>query len=427
MTAYRLFPSTNGPSTTAASGYSGNFISGVVFTVSSGCWFTGYWWWVCAGGNQLTTPVKCALWSATSSGSGTVVAGSVVTSGTLTAGQWNYIPLSAPVQLSQGLDTGNTAHGSAYVAAVGCNGPFPGTQSQFNSGDTYSAGITQGPLFAYSGKTGSAAAPWTLPQSCFTTGGSDPSAHMPNGQDSGGDGGTNFWVDVQVSTAVPAGYAGSYRLWPGKADSNLETSLDSAVTYVVATEVHLSQACTLSSCWYYSCPGAASLATWCGVYSIGGTGSGTLKASVSSPSWSGAAGSGWVSAAFAGGTVLPAGSYKVAVYNSGGASGDWSPKDADSGYWTTGAASSGITWGPLSAPALSAASQAYVFDGSGGSDTPPYSDGSGDVTAGTSTFAMTGPQYPYLTTGSSPVQNYWTDMEVVPLASGARPLMAGYL
>ena len=43
---YRLFPSTNGPSSAVA--YGGAFLAGVLFQVTTGgTWLDGYWWWVC--------------------------------------------------------------------------------------------------------------------------------------------------------------------------------------------------------------------------------------------------------------------------------------------------------------------------------------------------------------------------------------------
>ena len=58
---YRLFPSTNGPSSPVS--YSGPFLAGVLFEVTTGgCWFDGYWWWVCPSG-QSTAAQKFALWA----------------------------------------------------------------------------------------------------------------------------------------------------------------------------------------------------------------------------------------------------------------------------------------------------------------------------------------------------------------------------
>ena len=111
---YRLFPSTSGPSSPVS--YSGPFLAGVVFEVTTGgCWLDGYWWWVCPSG-QSTAAQKFALWCLYGAGSGTLVANSTVTSGALTAGQWNYVPLPAPVPL---------AIGATYVAATGFTGSLP--------------------------------------------------------------------------------------------------------------------------------------------------------------------------------------------------------------------------------------------------------------------------------------------------------------
>ena len=103
MGTYRLFPSVDGPASPVS--YTGSFLAGVLFCVTSNCWFEGYWWWVCSSG-QSTSPQKFALWQVYGGAEGNVVPGSVVTSGTLTAGQWNYIPLATPLQLSIGNVTG---------------------------------------------------------------------------------------------------------------------------------------------------------------------------------------------------------------------------------------------------------------------------------------------------------------------------------
>lgn len=420
MTSYRLFPATPGPATAVAFG-PGNFIAGVAFAVAGGGrWFEGYWWWVAPSG-QSTSPVKCALWSATSSSAGAVVSGSVVTSGTLTAGQWNFIPLPVPVQLAPSLDPSVTANGSCYIAAVGVNGSFPDTLSQFNAGDTYAAGITSGPLTAYSGTTGSKPAPYGIRQGLFSVAGSDPSTSMPNQGDSSGDGGSNFWVDVQVGDTPPAGYSGSWRLWPNKGETNPALAGDSAVNYTVGTEVHLLSACTLNKAWYYSQAGAANLATRAAVWSLA---TGLEVAVIASPSWSGAAGSGWVSASFAGGVTLPAGSYIVSVFDSSGTAGSWAPKDASTNYWgqggSGGVGSSGITAGPLYAPPQPSAALGYNYSAGTPGSTPPYTDGTrisaqppfGQDPGGGTRF----PQL-YAPVGGSlnQSQNYWVDLEVTPL------------
>ena len=129
MGTYRLFPTLSGPSSPVS--YSGPFLAGVLFGVTSNCWFEGYWWWVCPSG-QSTSPQKFALWQVYGGGEGNVVPGSVVTSGPLTAGQWNYVPLPAPLQLSIGNVTGLGA--AVYEAATGFSGEFPHHQQPVRGG-----------------------------------------------------------------------------------------------------------------------------------------------------------------------------------------------------------------------------------------------------------------------------------------------------
>jgi hypothetical protein len=202
---------------------------------------------------------------------------------------------------------------------------------------------------------------------------------------------------------------------------------DAAVNYDVATEFALSQSCALNKVWYYSPPGTAQLATAASVWHITGTGTtGTLTAQAASPSWSGAAGSGWVSCSFSG-TVLPAGKYKVSVYNAASVPDGWSPKDANTDYFRGGEGGGGITWGPLSAPNLAGASTAYTYDGSAGGATPPFQNGT--TQAGQPTFSQGPPdRYPYLfapvaSPSAGSTQVYWVDVEVTP-ASQAQPATA---
>ena len=394
MPSFRLFPSTSGPG--AITPYSGNFVSGMAFTVNKGgCWFEGYWWWLVAG--QPTTPVKCALWSVKANGaaSGTVVAGSVVTSGTLSIG-WNYVPLAAPVPISAD-DT--------YIAAVGVNGPFPDTTNWW--GVNAPAGLVVGPIVGFSDNSGTLSSGWNFPQGIFTTAGSDPALVMPNTR-SGTD---NFWVDVQVRDTIPAGYQGSFRLWPNKAAADPYSALDIGVNYVLATEVRLSGPCAINKVWFYSPAGATQLPTEAGVWDINTQGQ---VASNTSPSWSGAAGSGWISTAVSG-TLLP-GSYRVAVYNGAATPSPWSFKRLN--FWTPGTASAGsgsysgvagLTAGPLYAPRTLDASVCSSFNG--GAATEP----------GQSPFASGPPlkfpnQYVGVhSPGGALFQNYWVDLEVTPV------------
>lgn len=432
MTTYRLFGATSGSATPQS--FAGNFISGMVFTVTKGgMWFQGYWWWVCPTG-QSTSPVKCALWSVKDgSGNGVVISGTVVTSGALTAGQWNFIPLATPVQI---------AIGDTLVAAVGCNGNFPDLLNWWAANGPN--GLANGPLFGYGPNTnqggtsyfnGGGGNPWTVPQGCFSTGGSDPSLVMPFSI-SGTD---NFCVDVQVSDTAPAGYSGSYRLWPNMAAADNMTNGDSAVPYIYGVEIDLSQACTLNKVWFYSGSGSFSLPTSADVWSVNAGGvTGTNAATNAAPAWklpngsAAAAGGGWVYTAMPA-TTLPAGKYRVSAYDSNGASGTGGSKRL--GYWglegtenaqaVTGA--NGITNGPMTAPIPANAATCYDFQtNSPGTPTPTFTD------PGQSVFQVGPPNsYPNLYVGpSSPggalFQNYWVDMEVTPVpvtASGGAALL----
>ena len=163
---YRLFPSTNGPSSPVS--YSGPFMAGILFKVTTGgCWFDGYWWWVSPSG-QSTSAQKFALWSVYNGGVGTLIPAATVTSGALTAGQWNYVPLATRIPL---------AIGACYNACTGLSGNFPDTQSQFGSGEPYSAGIVNGPLSAFSDQSGSLAAPFSMSQGVFSVGRVGPRGH----------------------------------------------------------------------------------------------------------------------------------------------------------------------------------------------------------------------------------------------------------
>jgi hypothetical protein len=378
-------------------------------------WFEGYWWFVPTGGD--TAAQTFCLYQVNSASTQTIISAATVTSGTLTANSWNYIALSTPVPLSIGAI--GSACGGLFIATTAwetVNG-FPDTPSQFGSGDPYPTGLTDGPLVTY-GVTNSGAYFSGQAGSTFGEGGTNPATiPPPTSTDPGAD---NFWLDVSVSDTAPSGYSGTYRLYPNRGDMNGVASADSAVNYVVATEIHLSEACTVNNIWYYSPSGTSQLATRASVYSITGADSGSEVVSITSPTWlapgGGAftAGNGWCYTS-AGGASLSAGSYKVAVYNSAGSPDGWSGKDASSSYWATGEGTGGITNGPLYAPQLSSASTAYKYVSTSPGSTPPYT-GTG-TEAGQCTFAMTGPQYPYLYVDGL-AQNYWLDLEVTPAASG---------
>lgn len=401
----------NGPATPAA--YSGPFISGMAFTVTKGgCWFQGFWIWCCNSG-QATTSVKCALWNQTGLGTGTLVPNSTVQSPGLTAGAWTYAPLPTPLQLTIG---------AAYVMAVGINGPFPDTGNQFRAGDPYAAGITNGPLTFFSSITNDGHGnPWSIisgsngANGAFSTAGSDPALVFPNTDDQG----SNFWIDAQISDAPPTGYTGSYRLYPNMMGPDPFTAVDSSVNYVLATEIRLTAQSSLNRCWFYSFPGSAQLPTSVDIWSVdaGGT-TGTRVAGNTSPTWSGAGGSGWVSCPLTG--SLPIGTYRLSVYNGAATPDGWSAKRLM--YWTgshvdgngqSPAGVAGITAGPLYAPRSVDASICFSFNPATGNPTEP----------GQCSFA-TGPpnKFPNFYVGAQSLdgalfQNYWVDLEATPFTT----------
>jgi hypothetical protein len=298
MTSYRLFPSTSGPAAPAS--YSGDLTVGIQFEVTAGgCWLDGYWWWVCPS-NQPTKEQTFALWQVwVDNVVGNLIGSATVASGTLKAGEWNFVALSEPVPL---------AIGATYIAATGLTGDFPTTTDEFGSGGKYSAGITDGPLFAYSDLDGSAPSPAGLAQGVYSTAGSDPTRFMPGE----GSNSQNLWIDVQINTNAPAGV--SYRLWPNYPTIAGEIS-DDPEPQSFGTDFKLSAACTLNKLWFYSPSGVTQLPTACRIYEIS---SQTIVAGTDneSPAWSGAAGSGWVACDYTG-VTLPAGDYKATIYYGG--------------------------------------------------------------------------------------------------------------
>lgn len=139
----------------------------------------------------------------------------------------------------------------------------------------------------------------------------------------------------------------SYRLWPSFVPGTSPAT--DVVAYTFGVQFSTSQAGQLAAVWFYSPTGVSILPQTIALFAVG---AGTPVHSEAA-SWSGAAGSGWVRAAFASPPALTPGSaYKACVYSPGG--GDW--YTGWNGYWTSGAGASGISNGPLSAPADSGAS-----------------------------------------------------------------------
>lgn len=395
MGTYRLFPSVSGPSSPVS--YSGSFLAGALFCVTSNCWFEGYWWWVCPTG-QSTSPQKFALWQVYGNAEGSVVPGSVVTSGALTAGQWNYIPLATPLQLSIGNVSGVGA--AVYEVATGFSGSFPDTNSQFGSGEPYASGITNGPLFAYSDQAASAPSPTSAGsfQGAFGTGGTDPSVNLP----SQGSSSSNFWIDLQVSDTAPAGYNGSYRLWPNYPVAFPTQATIDTQSQTMGTQFTLSEACTVDNIWFYSPPFAKALPASTQIWkpSTQALVSGTSL----SASWTGGVASGWVANSYgSAGIVLPAGNYIATVFYGGGQVFYMESR----GYFgshqgNAGPATNGMANGPLSSP-----SNATAPNPPGGNSC--YYQGG------------TSPTYPNAWDTNDGGENRWIDIEVTPVSSSSSP------
>ena len=419
MTTSRLWPATAGPA--APTPYGGKFGAGIIFqcTGPKVQWLQGYYAWIPPGGD--VTPETFALWAPSSPTAGTLVPGSYVTSGELTAGQWNYVPAPAPLPLSLALP---------YIAQrnwTAVNG-FPDTGSSFGGGDPYASGLASGALFAYSdgtaGGTAGTANPFGGPQGLFTTASADASAAMCDE----GSGSANFWTDVLVSDTAPAGYAGSYELFPHNFTGNPSAQLDLNVNYNVGVTFTLAAACPVLGIKMLSLPGAASLPTRASIFSVtdGGLGGAELYA-ITAPAWSGAAGSGMVTAEFASPPVLAPGTYRVSVYNANGTGGGWNAKDSETGaFGPGGPLAAGISNGPLSAPGTSAAPLCYDY-GSNPAATPPYSAGTtepGQCVFGQLPDGTMG--VPYLYAG--PSQNYFVSPVIgqpVATSGASLPMLAG--
>jgi hypothetical protein len=424
VTTWNIFPATNGPA--AATVLAGNYVAGMMWKVSSpGLWLYGYRWWCCNTG-QDTSSKKCALWNPKSStgGDGALIPGSTAFTGTLTPGAWNTALLATPIPVS--LNT-------PYLAAVAQNGSFPFTVSQFGPAQPFASGIVQGPLVAYSDSSLGAtvnATPYTLPQGCFTTAVADPTLAMP----ATGNNSFNSWVDVIVSDVPPPGFNGPYSGWPSKYDLDPAAANDNAATFNLAYELDLARPCLTGNAFFWSIPGATSLPTAVGIWSVATQ---QLVAQQAAPVWlnaltgaAGAAGGGKMRTAFPA-TLLPAGKYRVSVYNSAGAGGTWSPRVF--GYFLTGGGggAGGVTWGPLTIPAQGNAQNAYVYQGANPGSTPPFTDGHTQEPSN-GTFAPSTFTYPYaavdfnLSVGSPAgaiAEWFGIDLELTPVATAAGNLL----
>jgi hypothetical protein len=163
--------------------------------------------------------------------------------------------------------------------------------------------------------------------------------------------------------------------------------------YTMGIEFSVSADGTLAAIWWYSPAAAPVLPASIGLYAV----SGQALVHSEAAAWSGAAGSGWVRAAFASPPSLAGGASYRAVVLKTGAANHWYVSDDN--YWTSGAGSGGVTSGPLSAPS------------NGGSD------------VGQDSFNASGTlAYPATSGGGS---NYWLDPEVTVTAPAPAAPAAG--
>jgi hypothetical protein len=257
MTTYRLFPSTNGPALPVNFGSGFEFVSGIGFQVTQPTiYFEGYWWWVCPN-DQSTAPQIFCLWQDTSDldeegDFGQLVDASVVKSGTLTPGQWNFVALPAPIPLTQYV---------SYRAATASPQYAPTTNGQFGSGGAYADGITNGPLFAFadasSGNTADVS--WYQSSNCsWTENTLDPTTAYPGA----GSGGFNVWLDVQVTDQVPAG--ATFRCWPNQ--PNPLYPPEAPLPYTVGTQMVVTEAAQVLKLWFLSQTGNQKLPSICGIW-----------------------------------------------------------------------------------------------------------------------------------------------------------------
>ena len=155
--------------------------------------------------------------------------------------------------------------------------------------------------------------------------------------------------------------------------------------YSLGMQFTLSQDAALTGIWFYSAAGAAALPAACVVFQQAGAGTGTVVTGSENdvPSWSGAAGSGWVKCTYDGTVTLTAAAvYKVCVEKQPGVD----VYSATGAYWTSGPGASGLTSGIITAPNSAGAD--------GGQDS--YVTG------------VSWPAYPIAGGGA----NYWIDVEV---------------
>ena len=217
-----------------------------------------------------------------------------------------------------------------------------------------------------------------------------------------GSSSSNFWIDLQISDTAPAGYSGSYRLWPNYPTVFPTQPTIDTQAQTLGTQFTLSEPCTVDNVWFYSPPFAEDLPASTQIWDA------TTQALVSgtslTASWSGGVASGWVANPYgSAGIVLPAGNYIATVYYGGGKVFYMESR----GYFgsflgNAGPATNGMTNGPLTSP-----SQANAFNPPGGNTC--YTQGG------------TSPTYPNAWDTHDGGENRWVDIEVTPSAASPSP------
>lgn len=165
-----------------------------------------------------------------------------------------------------------------------------------------------------------------------------------------------------------------------------------ATEYTMGIEFDVTAAgCTLTAIWFYSATGAVELPDHIALFAVTGQ---SLIASQPA-AWSGAAGSGWVRAAWTVPPALAASTRYKACVQQGTDTVNW--YSATSHFWDTGAGQNGIISGPVSAPNNAGAAQ------------------------GQDTFTASGAlSYPATEVNAA---NYWVDVEVSVAGGSANLLM----
>lgn len=143
MTDYSLWQAAGLTPAAVSSGT--NFTFSLAFSVSAtGLVFKGWYHFIASG--QNTAAEDFALWTESGNGTGAYITGSKVTAGPFTAG-WNFIPANTPVALTSGQVY------RAVRSVTGGGSPFCSVAGYFTSGNGGGAGISSGPLLAYSDAT----------------------------------------------------------------------------------------------------------------------------------------------------------------------------------------------------------------------------------------------------------------------------------